>query len=124
VCQETLWFQTAGFATADKVMHLSQRLSAREEAKTVSRRLLPREILECPKQGFGTPMAEWLRGPFGQRAQESIRRSSLVERGMIRSDPIDRLFAAHRTGRADWSYHLWNVYNACAWHDRWVARAV
>jgi asparagine synthase (glutamine-hydrolysing) len=92
----------------------------REAMKNV----LPREILERPKQGFGTPMAEWLRGPFGQRAQESIRRSSLVQRGMIRSDPIDRLFAAHRTGRTDWSYHLWNVYNACAWHDRWVAGIV
>jgi asparagine synthase (glutamine-hydrolysing) len=83
--------------------------------------VLPRESLERSKQGFGTPMTEWLRGPFGQSAQESIRRSTLVERGMIRPDPIDRLFAAHRTGRVDWSYHLWNVYNACAWHDRWVA---
>jgi asparagine synthase (glutamine-hydrolysing) len=86
--------------------------------------LLPRETLKRPKQGFGTPMAEWLRGPLGQRVQESIRRSSLVECGMIRPAPIDRLFAAHRTGRADWSYHLWNVYSACAWHDRWVAGAV
>jgi asparagine synthase (glutamine-hydrolysing) len=85
--------------------------------------VLPREILERPKQGFGTPMAEWLRGPFGDRAHDTIRRSSLVERGAIRTAPIDRLFAAHKSGRADWSYHLWNVYNACAWHDRWVAGA-
>ncbi len=86
--------------------------------------VLPREILERPKQGFGTPMAEWLRGPFGQNAQASIRQSSLVQRGLIRSDPVDRLFAAHRTGRSDWSYHLWNIYNVCAWHDRWVAHIV
>jgi asparagine synthase (glutamine-hydrolysing) len=83
--------------------------------------ILPCEVLERPKQGFGTPMAEWLRGPFGQCAQESIRRSSLVEYGMIRPEPINRLFAAHRTGRTDWSYHLWNVYNVCAWHDHWIA---
>jgi asparagine synthase (glutamine-hydrolysing) len=85
---------------------------------------LPRAILERPKQGFGTPMAEWLRGPFGQHAQESIRRSSLVARGTIRPGPVDRLFAAHRSGHADWSYHLWNLYNVCAWHDRWVAGTV
>jgi asparagine synthase (glutamine-hydrolysing) len=83
--------------------------------------VLPREILERPKQGFGTPMAEWLRGPFGASAQQTIKGSTLVEQGLIRVEPIDRLFAAHRTARADWSYHLWNVYNVCAWHDRWVA---
>jgi asparagine synthase (glutamine-hydrolysing) len=89
----------------------------REAVKDV----LPREILERPKQGFGTPMAEWLRGPFGHEAQELVRRSSLIERGSLRLEPIERLFAAHRRGRVDWSYHLWNVYNVCAWHDRWVA---
>ena len=84
------------------------------------RDLLPREILERPKQGFGTPMAEWLRGDFGRRAEATIAGSSLVARGTISLDPVQRLFAAHRGGRADWSYHLWNVYNVCAWHDRWV----
>jgi asparagine synthase (glutamine-hydrolysing) len=95
--------------------------SGKHVLREAMRDVLPREILERPKQGFDPPVAEWLRGSFGQRAQESIRRSSLVERGMIRPDPVDRLFAAHRRRRADWSRHLWNVYTACAWHDRWVA---
>jgi len=85
------------------------------------RDILPAEILNRPKQGFGTPMVEWLRGPFGQRAQETVRRSTLIERGALRLAPIERLFAEHRSGRLDWSYQLWNVYNVCAWHDRWVA---
>jgi asparagine synthase (glutamine-hydrolysing) len=89
--------------------------------KRAVRDVLPAEIVNRPKQGFGTPMAEWLRGDFGRRAQETIVRSSLVERGAIEPAVVDRLFDAHRCGRADWSYHLWNVYNACAWHDRWVA---
>lgn len=87
--------------------------------------LLPPEILNRPKQGFGTPMAEWLRGDFGLRAERTIARSSLIERGTLQLEPVQRLFAAHRSGRIDWSYHLWNVYTVCAWHDRWVAgRAV
>jgi asparagine synthase (glutamine-hydrolysing) len=89
--------------------------------KRAVRDLLPPEIVNRRKQGFGTPMAEWLRGDFGRRAEETVVRSSLVERGAIDPAPVRRLFAAHRSGRGDWSYHLWNVYNACAWHDRWVA---
>jgi len=85
------------------------------------RDILPRSILERPKQGFGTPMAEWLRGPFGRRAKEMILRSGLVERGLIRSSPVDHLFAAHQSGRSDVSYLIWNLYSVSAWHDRWVA---
>src|SRR5204862_3158183 len=36
------------------------------------RGMLPQEIVERPKQGFGTPMAEWLRGEFGTTAQQHV----------------------------------------------------
>jgi asparagine synthase (glutamine-hydrolysing) len=85
------------------------------------REILPAEILSRPKQGFGTPMVEWLRGPFGRQAQESVARSSLIEAGALRAAPLDRLFEEHIAGRADRSYQLWNVYTACMWHDRWIA---
>jgi asparagine synthase (glutamine-hydrolysing) len=82
---------------------------------------VPDEILDRPKQGFGTPMVEWLRGDFGRRAQETVRRSSLLERGVLDADRVDQLFELHRRGSGDWSYHLWNVFNAAAWHDTWIA---
>lgn len=82
---------------------------------------LPDEVLNRPKQGFGTPMAEWLRGPFGLVARDAVRSSTLAERGLLDYAGIDSLFAAHQRGRADWSYHLWNLYNVSAWHDRWIA---
>ena len=83
--------------------------------------LLPAEILERRKQGFGTPMEEWLREDFGRRAQRAVRESSLAERGLLDYEQIDKLFEAHRTGRGDWSKHLWNLYSVSTWHDRWVA---
>ena len=84
--------------------------------------LLPDEVLSRPKQGFGTPMEEWMRGDFGARAQEQIRRSSLADRGLLDYRRVDELFAAHRAGRGDWHKHLWNLYNVSVWHDRWIAR--
>src|SRR5579875_644427 len=84
--------------------------------------LLPEAVLSRPKQGFGTPMAEWLRGSFGAHAQAQIGRSSLLDRGLLDRSAIDQLFAAHRAGRGDWHKHLWTLYTACVWHDRWIAR--
>lgn len=85
------------------------------------RGLLPDQILDRPKQGFGTPMEEWLRGTFGAQAREAVHRSTLAEHGLLDYEVVDRLFAAHRAGRGDWSKHLFNVYAVSAWHDRWVA---
>ena len=89
--------------------------------KRAMRGLVPDEVLSRPKQGFGTPMEEWMRGDFGVRAQQAIRRSSLAERGLLDYERIDQLFAAHRAGRGDWHKHLWNLYSVSAWHDRWIA---
>ena len=83
--------------------------------------IVPAEIIDRPKQGFGTPMREWLRGDFGRRAQREVRESSLAERGLLDYDVVDRLFEAHRAGAGAWEYHLWNVYSVSAWHDRWIA---
>jgi asparagine synthase (glutamine-hydrolysing) len=83
--------------------------------------ILPDEVLYRPKQGFGTPMVEWLRGDFGRRAQDAVRTSALRERGLLDPERVDGLFAAHRAGRGDWSYHLWNLYCASVWYDRWIA---
>ncbi len=83
--------------------------------------LLPSEIVHRPKQGFGAPVAEWFRGELGTRAQREIRDSSLAERGLLDYARIDELWAAHRAGRADWSFQLWNLYNVSAWHDHWVS---
>jgi len=83
---------------------------------------LPPEVLARPKQGFGSPMEEWLRGDFGREAQTAVRRSALAERGLLDYELVDRLFTAHRRGRGDWSKHLWNLYCASVWYDRWVAR--
>jgi asparagine synthase (glutamine-hydrolysing) len=83
--------------------------------------IVPREVLERRKQGFGTPMAEWMRGAFGERARTTVARSTLMERGLLDRDVADRLFVAHLAGAGDWSYHLWNLYTLAAWHDHWIA---
>jgi asparagine synthase (glutamine-hydrolysing) len=82
---------------------------------------LPAEILARPKQGFGSPMEEWLRGAFGRDAQAAVRGSGLAQRKLLDYDLIDRLFAAHRRRRGDWSKHLWNLYCVSRWYDRWLA---
>jgi asparagine synthase (glutamine-hydrolysing) len=86
--------------------------------------LLPPEIVNRPKQGFSAPVSEWFREDLGERARREIRESSLAERGLLDYEAIDELWRAHRAGRGDWAFQLWNIYNVSAWHDYWVAGRV
>ena len=86
--------------------------------------LLPPEIVNRPKQGFSAPVSEWFREDLGERARREIRNSSLAERGLLDYDTIDDLWRAHRAGRGDWAFQLWNIYNVSAWHDYWIAGRV
>ncbi|MCV3243678.1 asparagine synthase (glutamine-hydrolyzing) [Mesorhizobium sp. ZC-5] len=82
--------------------------------------LIPDELIYRKKMGFGAPMADWLRGSFGERVERGIRNSNLLKRGFFNTGYIDELFAHHRSKRADTSLQIWTLYNLTAWYDYWI----
>jgi len=77
--------------------------------KRTMRRYLPDEILYRPKQGFVTPIAEWLRGPLAGEARAIGSSALLARTGWFDSKRILRLAEAHIAGRADHSRLLWQL---------------
>ena len=82
--------------------------------------LLPDEILYRKKMGFAAPMAEWLRGEFGHRAEAAVLGSPLLDRGFLNRDHIASLFKDHLAGRRDNALHLWTLFNLTSWYDHWI----
>ena len=82
--------------------------------------LLPDEILCRKKMGFAAPMAEWLRGEFGHRAEAAVLGSPLLDRGFLNRDHIASLFKDHLAGRRDNALHLWTLFNLTSWYDHWI----
>jgi asparagine synthase (glutamine-hydrolysing) len=83
--------------------------------------ILPPEVINRPKQGFVAPVGDWLRGETGAKIRREIKNSTLAQRGLLDYEAIDRLWDAHQSGRGEWSFQLWNIYNVSAWHDLWIA---
>jgi asparagine synthase (glutamine-hydrolysing) len=81
--------------------------------------LLPPDVVQRRKQGFGAPVAEFFTGPLGERAQRAIRSSALAERGLIDYDEVDRLWGLHRAG-TNMGMQLWTLLNVSAWYDQWI----
>ena len=69
-------------------------------------RYLSHDILYRPKQGFVTPIAEWLRGPLAGAAR-GIATGDLAQTGFFKPRAIAALAEAHIAGRADHSRTLW-----------------
>ncbi|WP_395395148.1 XrtA/PEP-CTERM system amidotransferase [Novosphingobium sp. BL-8A] len=75
--------------------------------KRTMRRMLPDDILYRPKQGFVTPIAQWLRGPLAGTAREIATGTMLARTGWFDSRRLSALAEAHIGGRADHSRLLW-----------------
>ncbi len=77
--------------------------------KKAMRRYLPDEILYRPKQGFVTPIAQWLRGPLAGEARAIAASAALARTGWFDSPRLAGLAEAHISGRADHSRLLWQL---------------
>jgi asparagine synthase (glutamine-hydrolysing) len=77
--------------------------------KKAMRRYLPERILYRPKQGFVTPIAEWLRGPLAGEARAIASSAALARTEWLDTGKLSALAEAHIAGRGDHSRLLWQL---------------
>ena len=77
--------------------------------KKAMRRYLPENILYRPKQGFVTPIADWLRGPLASEARAIATSAALARTGWFQPARVSAAAEAHISGRADHSRLLWQL---------------
>lgn len=82
--------------------------------------LVPREILDRPKQGFGVPVGHWFRGELREAFGDVLGSPSTRQRGYFNSAFVDRVLAEHLAGRRDHSRQLWMLLVFELWHRQYV----
>jgi asparagine synthase (glutamine-hydrolysing) len=88
--------------------------------KEAVRGLVPDEIIDRPKMGFGAPMAQWLCGEFGCSVEKALSTTRFFERFPASRESVLGMLKRHRAARADFALYVWAFYNAVAWFDRWI----
>ena len=63
--------------------------------------LLPNEILQRKKRGFGAPMGAWLKHSLKPLLQQLLSRSSVERRGLFSHEAVAALVAQHESNRID-----------------------
>jgi len=77
--------------------------------------VLPREILNRSKRGFGAPMGAWLKAELLELLESALSRESIESRGFLRHAPIRRLIDDHRANRVDGTDRLLALLNFEIW---------
>jgi asparagine synthase (glutamine-hydrolysing) len=96
------------------------------EGKWILREILykyvPRKLIDRPKQGFGIPIGDWLRGPLREWAEGLLDERRLRTQGYLNPAPIRALWLNHLRGRVDEAYRLWDVLMFQAWLEHDLSR--
>ena len=102
-------------------MPLGQKLRdgrGKDVLRRVLDRYVPRALIERPKQGFGVPVGEWLRGPLRDWAEALLAPERLRADDLLRAAPIRRRWREHLAGTQDWGDLLWSVLMLQAWREQ------
>lgn len=79
---------------------------------------VPQQLIERPKAGFAVPIAEWLRGPLKDWAEQLIQPERLAKEGIFEPQQIATLWQEHQSGKRNWQYHLWDILMFQSWYEK------
>ena len=83
--------------------------------KKAVRGVIPEELIDRPKQGFGVPVYDWVKGRLGLHIRSEL------DHFCTRTDLIDRDAAMAVVERGDGA-RAWYLYNLALWHREYIAR--
>lgn len=88
--------------------------------KRAVRGLVPDEILDRPKQGFGLPVQKWINQELRGRIRDTLLDRRTRERGYFEQSYVARLFEEHDRGRRDQTGPLWTLFMLELWHRKFM----
>lgn len=84
--------------------------------KKVAGRYLPEELINRKKQGFGFPLAIWMRTDLNNFLRNLFSQSRFVEIGLFDRDYMLQILEEHLLGKTDHNFRLWILINLEFWY--------
>jgi asparagine synthase (glutamine-hydrolysing) len=82
--------------------------------------LLPKNILQRPKKGFGIPIAQWLRGKLNPLLRDMLSAERLKKQGLFDPEYVEKLLAEHEQKKASHHKELWTLLVFQLWYEKFL----
>ena len=87
--------------------------------KDVARSLVPAELIDRPKMGFGIPRAEWLRSGMKEMVVDTLTDTTATQRGWFISTEVRKVIDIHMAGE-DKDNLIWPMLMLELWARTWL----
>jgi asparagine synthase (glutamine-hydrolysing) len=94
-------------------------LETKHILKEVARSLVPAEMIDRPKMGFGIPRAEWLRTGMKEMLVDTLTDTTATQRGWFNSTEIRKVINIHMASE-DKDNLLWPMLMLELWARTWL----
>jgi asparagine synthase (glutamine-hydrolysing) len=87
--------------------------------KDLARSLVPSELIDRPKMGFGIPRAEWLRGGMREMVIDTLTDDTAIQRNWFNKKEVRQVIDLHMRGQ-DKDSVLWPMLILELWARTWL----
>lgn len=87
--------------------------------KDVARSLVPAELIDRPKMGFGIPRAEWLRTGMREMVIDTLTDTTATRRGWFNVNQVKKVIDTHMGGE-DKDSIIWPILMLELWARTWL----
>lgn len=94
-------------------------LETKHILKDLARSLVPAELIDRPKMGFGIPRAEWLRTGMREMLVDTLTDTTATRRGWFNSTEVRKVIDIHMAGE-DKDNLLWPMLMLELWARTWL----
>jgi asparagine synthase (glutamine-hydrolysing) len=88
--------------------------------RQAARGIVPDEIIDRPKAGFGAPYRHWLRHDLGSMWNDLMNPRAIASRGWFQADAVQRLRDRSQAGRADYYMAQWALLTLELWARQFI----
>jgi asparagine synthase (glutamine-hydrolysing) len=88
--------------------------------KKALREYLPKSILLRKKEGFSSPIKNWLRKDLKPMMMDVLSSSIVKQRGYFNSSYVERLINEHAAGKENHAHRLWPLMLFELWHHNYL----
>jgi asparagine synthase (glutamine-hydrolysing) len=92
---------------------------AKHILKDVARSLVPSELIDRPKMGFGIPRAEWLRTGMKEIVIDTLTDTTATQRGWFHPSEVKKVIELHMEGE-DKDNLIWPILMLELWARTWL----